>query len=106
MASRARISDTVAVLGIGGLGHLAVQFASKMGFHTIAIARGTAKEPLALQLGARRYIDSAAVANRGAPAYSVRQLGKLRLRPASFVSARPELAFLGHNSSEGSARSW
>jgi D-arabinose 1-dehydrogenase-like Zn-dependent alcohol dehydrogenase len=50
--------DTVAVLGIGGLGHLAVQFTAKMGCHTIAIARGTDKAPLAHQLGAHAYIDS------------------------------------------------
>src|SRR5712671_2383978 len=50
--SGVRGGDTVAVLGIGGLGHLAIQFASKMGFRTIAIARGTDKEPLARQLGA------------------------------------------------------
>ena len=57
--SRARAGDRVAILGIGGLGHLAVQFAAKMGFHTIAIARGSDKEPLARQLGAHHYIDSA-----------------------------------------------
>jgi D-arabinose 1-dehydrogenase-like Zn-dependent alcohol dehydrogenase len=50
--------DLVAILGIGGLGHLAVQYASKMGFKTIAIARGKEKETLAKQLGASRYIDS------------------------------------------------
>jgi D-arabinose 1-dehydrogenase-like Zn-dependent alcohol dehydrogenase len=50
--------DVVAVLGIGGLGHLGVQFAAKMGFHTVAIARGQDKEALARQLGARHYIDS------------------------------------------------
>jgi len=48
----------VAVLGIGGLGHLGVQFAAKMGYHTVAIARGKDKEPLARQLGAHAYIDS------------------------------------------------
>jgi D-arabinose 1-dehydrogenase-like Zn-dependent alcohol dehydrogenase len=56
--SGAKPGDTVAVLGIGGLGHLAVQFASKMGFRTVAIARGTDKAPLARQLGAAHYIDS------------------------------------------------
>jgi D-arabinose 1-dehydrogenase-like Zn-dependent alcohol dehydrogenase len=56
--SGARAGDTVAVLGIGGLGHLGVQFAAKMGFKTIAIARGKDKEPLAKQLGAHHYIDS------------------------------------------------
>ncbi len=56
--SGARPGDTVAVLGVGGLGHLAVQFAAKMGFRTIAIARGRDKEPLARKLGAWHYIDS------------------------------------------------
>jgi len=56
--SGARAGDLVAILGIGGLGHLAVQFAARMGFKTIAIARGTDKEPLARKLGASHYIDS------------------------------------------------
>jgi len=51
--------DLVGVLGIGGLGHLAVQFADKMGFDTVAIARGADKEESARQLGARHYIDDA-----------------------------------------------
>jgi alcohol dehydrogenase/propanol-preferring alcohol dehydrogenase len=50
--------DLVAILGIGGLGHLGVQFAVKMGFRTVAIARGAEKEPLARQLGAHIYLDS------------------------------------------------
>jgi D-arabinose 1-dehydrogenase-like Zn-dependent alcohol dehydrogenase len=56
--SGARAGDVVAVLGIGGLGHLGVQFARKMGFNTVAIARGQDKAPLAKQLGAHHYIDS------------------------------------------------
>jgi len=56
--SGARPGDLVAVLGIGGLGHLGVQFAAKMGCNTVAIARGKDKEELALKLGAARYIDS------------------------------------------------
>jgi D-arabinose 1-dehydrogenase-like Zn-dependent alcohol dehydrogenase len=56
--SGARAGDVVAVLGLGGLGHLGVQFAAKMGFRTIGIARGKDKEPLARQLGAHHYIDS------------------------------------------------
>lgn len=56
--SPARGGDLVAVLGIGGLGHLGVQFAVKMGFHTVAIARGADKAPLAATLGAHRYVDS------------------------------------------------
>lgn len=54
----ARPGDTVAVLGIGGLGHLGVQYAAKSGFRTIAVARGQDKAPLARQLGAHIYIDS------------------------------------------------
>jgi D-arabinose 1-dehydrogenase-like Zn-dependent alcohol dehydrogenase len=56
--SGARPGDVVAILGIGGLGHLGVQFAAKMGFMTVAIARGKDKEALAKQLGAHHYIDS------------------------------------------------
>jgi D-arabinose 1-dehydrogenase-like Zn-dependent alcohol dehydrogenase len=59
--SAARPSDLVAVLGVGGLGHLGIQFAAKMGFEVAAIARGKDKEPLAKQLGAHHYIDSKAV---------------------------------------------
>src|SRR5438093_2834294 len=53
--SGARPGDVVAVLGLGGLGHLAVQYAAKMGFHTIGIARGKDKEPHARRLGAAGY---------------------------------------------------
>jgi D-arabinose 1-dehydrogenase-like Zn-dependent alcohol dehydrogenase len=56
--SGARAGDLVAVLGIGGLGHLGVQFAQRMGFKTVAIARGADKGPLAKKLGAHLYIDS------------------------------------------------
>src|SRR6266851_6671461 len=56
--SGARPGDLVAVLGLGGLGHLGVQYAAKMGFHTVGIARGKDKEALARKLGAAVYIDS------------------------------------------------
>jgi D-arabinose 1-dehydrogenase-like Zn-dependent alcohol dehydrogenase len=56
--SGARPGDLIAVLGVGGLGHLGIQFAVKMGFRTVAIARGMDKEPLARKLGASSYIDS------------------------------------------------
>jgi D-arabinose 1-dehydrogenase-like Zn-dependent alcohol dehydrogenase len=56
--SGARPGDVVAVLGIGGLGHLAIQFVAKMGCRTVAIARGSDKGPLAQQLGAHVYIDN------------------------------------------------
>jgi propanol-preferring alcohol dehydrogenase len=56
--SGARPGDTVAVQGIGGLGHLALQYAARMGFRTVAISRGADKEELARQLGAHEYIDT------------------------------------------------
>ncbi len=56
--SGARPGDTVAILGIGGLGHLGVQYAAKSGYRTVAIARGADKGPLATELGAHIYIDS------------------------------------------------
>ena len=51
--------DLVAIQGLGGLGHLGVQFAAKLGFHTIAVGRGDDKQHLAQQLGAHEYIDAA-----------------------------------------------
>jgi D-arabinose 1-dehydrogenase-like Zn-dependent alcohol dehydrogenase len=58
--SGARPGDVVAVQGVGGLGHLALQYANRMGFHTVALSRGKDKEELARTLGAHTYIDSAA----------------------------------------------
>ncbi|MFJ6141504.1 alcohol dehydrogenase [Kitasatospora sp. NPDC092286] len=58
--SSARPGDLVAVLGIGGLGHLGVQYAAAMGFETVAIARGADKADFAKRLGAHHYIDSTA----------------------------------------------
>ena len=57
--SGAMPGDVVAILGIGGLGHLGVQFANKLGFRTVAIARGADKEALSRKLGAHHFIDSA-----------------------------------------------
>jgi D-arabinose 1-dehydrogenase-like Zn-dependent alcohol dehydrogenase len=56
--SGAQPGDIVAILGIGGLGHLGVQFAAKLGFKSVAIPRGADKGPLARPLGAWHYIDS------------------------------------------------
>src|SRR3954453_5189993 len=56
--SGAMAGDLVAVQGLGGLGHLGIQFASKMGYHTVAIGRGQDKDALALKLGAARYLDT------------------------------------------------
>jgi len=57
--SGAMPGDVVAILGIGGLGHLGVQFANKLGFRTVAIARGGDKKALARKLGAHHFIDNA-----------------------------------------------
>lgn len=59
--SGARPGDTVAVQGIGGLGHLAIQYAARMGFRTVAISSGPDKEALARELGAHEYVDTARV---------------------------------------------
>ena len=69
--SGARGGDLVAVQGIGGLGHLGIQYARQMGFHTVAIGRGGDKEPLAKKLGAHGYIDT----NSGAAAEALQKLG-------------------------------
>ena len=69
--SGARAGDLVGVLGLGGLGHLGVQYAVKMGFKTVGIARGQDKEPLARKLGAHHYIDSQAED----PAAALQKLG-------------------------------
>jgi len=61
--------------GIGGLGHLGVQFAAKMGFNTVAIARGKDKESLAKKLGAQHYIDS----QLSDPAAELNKLGGRKL---------------------------
>jgi D-arabinose 1-dehydrogenase-like Zn-dependent alcohol dehydrogenase len=89
--SGARAGDLVAVLGIGGLGHLGVQYAAKMGFKTIAIARGTDKEALARELGAAHYIDS----QGKDPAAELRNLGGAKLVLATATSAKAMAATLG-----------
>jgi D-arabinose 1-dehydrogenase-like Zn-dependent alcohol dehydrogenase len=67
----ARSGDLVAVQGIGGLGHLGIQYARQMGFRTVAVGRGKDKEPLARKLGAHEYVDTAV----GAPAEALQKLG-------------------------------
>ncbi|MGV7944548.1 alcohol dehydrogenase catalytic domain-containing protein [Mycobacterium kansasii] len=69
--TKALAGDRVAILGIGGLGHLGVQFSRAMGFETIAIARGTAKAEDARRLGAHHYVDSTS----GDVAEELRRLG-------------------------------
>src|SRR5690242_10386443 len=89
--SGARPGDTVAILGVGGLGHLAVQFAAKMGFRTVAIARGRDKEPLARQLGASEYVDS----QTGDPAAELARRGGARVIVATVTSGRAMSAVIG-----------
>jgi D-arabinose 1-dehydrogenase-like Zn-dependent alcohol dehydrogenase len=55
--SEARPGDLVAVQGIGGLGHLGIQYARKLGYRTVALSRGADKRALALELGAHEYLD-------------------------------------------------
>jgi D-arabinose 1-dehydrogenase-like Zn-dependent alcohol dehydrogenase len=81
----------VAILGIGGLGHLGVQFAAKMGCRTVAIARGTDKEALARQLGAHHYIDS----NTQDVAGELLKLGGARVILATVTSAQAMSAAIG-----------
>jgi D-arabinose 1-dehydrogenase-like Zn-dependent alcohol dehydrogenase len=89
--SGARPGDVVAVLGLGGLGHLAVQYAAKMGFQTVGIARGKDKEPLARRLGASVYIDSQA----GDPAAALLELGGAKVILATATSGEAMNAVQG-----------
>lgn len=89
--SGARPPDTVAILGLGGLGHLGVQFAAKMGFNTVAIARGADKEAFAHELGARHYIDSTA----GDVAAELQKLGGARVILATVTDADAMSAAIG-----------
>ena len=95
--SGARGGDAVAILGIGGLGHLAVQFASKMGLRTIAIARGKDKEAFAKQLGAHHYIDSTG----GDPAADLQKLGGAKIILATATSAQAMATTIGGLSPDG-----
>jgi len=89
--SGARPGDLVAVVGIGGLGHLAVQFAAKMGCKTAAIARGKEEEPLARQLGAHHHIDN----KTQDPAAELQKLGGAKVILATVTSADAMKAVLG-----------
>jgi D-arabinose 1-dehydrogenase-like Zn-dependent alcohol dehydrogenase len=89
--SGALAGDLVAVLGLGGLGHLGVQFSRRLGFRTIAIARGAEKERLALELGALGYIDSTAQN----PAEELTKLGGARVILATVTSSAAMAATVG-----------
>jgi D-arabinose 1-dehydrogenase-like Zn-dependent alcohol dehydrogenase len=83
--------ELVAVIGIGGLGHLAIQFAAKMGCKTVAIARGKDEETLAKQLGAHYYIDN----RTQDPAAELQKLGGAKVILATVTSAEAMKAVLG-----------
>ena len=89
--------DVVAVLGTGGLGHLAIQYAAKMGFHTVAIARGKDKEPDALRLGAHTYIDSQATD----AAAELQKLGGAKVVLCTITSASAMAPFINGLESDG-----
>jgi len=82
--SGARTGDTVAILGIGGLGHLAVQYAAKAGYRTVAVARGQDKAPLAMQLGAHLYIDT----TTQDPAKELQKMGGAQIILSTITSAK------------------
>jgi D-arabinose 1-dehydrogenase-like Zn-dependent alcohol dehydrogenase len=91
--SGARVGDVVAILGIGGLGHLAIQFAAKMGFKTIAIARGKDKEEMAKKLGAIHYIDNSSQSNNAAE--ELAKMGGAKVILGTVPSAKAMNAVLG-----------
>ncbi len=89
--SGARAGEIVAVLGLGGLGHLGVQYAAKMGFKTVAIGRGQDKEALAKTLGAWRYIDN----QSQDPAAELLKLGGAKVILATVTAADAMAAVAG-----------
>jgi alcohol dehydrogenase/propanol-preferring alcohol dehydrogenase len=96
--SGARSGDLVAIHGLGGLGHLGVQFASKMGFHTVAVGRGADKASLVRSLGADRYIDSTAED----PAKALAAMGGARVVLATVTDNDAMSAMIGGLGIEGS----
>jgi D-arabinose 1-dehydrogenase-like Zn-dependent alcohol dehydrogenase len=89
--SGAVAGDLVGVLGLGGLGHLGVQYAAKMGFRTVGIARGRDKEPLARKLGASHYVDS----QDADPAAELTKLGGAKVVLATVTNGPAMSATIG-----------
>src|ERR1700733_847853 len=89
--SGARPGDLVAVVGLGGLGHLGIQYAARSGFNTVAIGRGNDKEALAKKLGASHYLDTAAQD----PAAELQKLGGAKVILATVTSADAMKAVIG-----------
>ncbi len=95
--SRTRAGDLVAVQGLGGLGHLGVQYARQMGFRTVAIGRGSDKEALARKLGAHVYLDTGSTD----AAAELKKLGGARLILATAPDAKSISAVAGGLGSNG-----
>src|SRR5271170_5990492 len=95
--SGARAGDLVAVQGIGGLGHLGVQYARQMGFRTFAIGRGKDKEALARKLGAHHYVDASA----GDPGAELQKFGGARVILATAPDSKSMSAVFNGLSPDG-----
>ena len=95
--SGAHSGELVAVQGIGGLGHLGIQYAKQMGFRTFAIGRGKDKEALARKLGAAHYVDTAA----GDPAAELQKFGGARIILATAPDSKSMSALFDGLSSNG-----
>jgi len=95
--SGARPGDLVAVQGIGGLGHLGIQYARQMGFRTFAIGRGKDKEALARKLGAAQYVDTAT----GDPVAELQKFGGARVILATAPDSKSMSALVNGLSSNG-----
>jgi len=89
--SKARPGELVAIQGVGGLGHLGIQFARRMGFRVAAIARGSEKESLAKKLGAHHYLD----AKIQEPVAALQALGGARLILATAANSKSMSPLLG-----------
>ena len=95
--SGAKPGDLVAVQGVGGLGHLGIQYASRMGFETVALNRGTDKQPLASKLGARHYVDTSV----GSPTEALQKLGGAHLALATAPDAKSISSLVGGLAADG-----
>ncbi|KAI1768136.1 alcohol dehydrogenase [Hypoxylon sp. FL1150] len=89
--------NTVAVQGVGGLGHLAIQYASKMGYHTVAISSGDSKKDFAIKLGAHAYIDT----SKQDPVKSLQELGGAAMIVATAPNAKAISPLVGGLQSGG-----
>jgi D-arabinose 1-dehydrogenase-like Zn-dependent alcohol dehydrogenase len=95
--SGATPGDVVAIQGVGGLGHLGIQYANRMGFATVALGRGKDKEPLATSLGAKYYINTAA----NPPTKELQKLGGARVILATAPDAQSISSLVGGLSPNG-----